>query len=75
MPTLGHGRTHMPRDNFGQTVIDSLGAVWALVCRISGSGNLEERLLEPSELEGEDEGYQLVDSKERVAEVEAKSRQ
>lgn len=61
----------MQRDHFGESVVYSLRAVWALICRVSGTGNLEEgQESVRSELKGDDEGYQLIDWDEVEAEEE-----
>lgn len=51
-------------------MVNSLRAVWALVCRVSGTGNLEEEASEPSGLKGDKEGWQVIDWNQKEAEEE-----
>lgn len=50
----------MAEDHLAKVWTHSLRAVWALVCRVSGTGNLDE-VLEPSEIEGDEDGWLLVE--------------
>jgi hypothetical protein len=69
MPMPGRGRTYIPREVFGKTAVDSLRAVWALVCRVSGTGNLEaEETSVRSGLNGDDEGWHFIDWNQSEAE-------
>lgn len=62
MAPLGRGRVSMPKDYIGEAILHSLRAVWALVCRVSGTGNLEnEEASVRSELKGAQQGYEQLE--------------
>lgn len=73
MPIPGRGRTYIPKEHFEKTVINSLRAIWALICRVSGTGNLDRQPSVRSELKGDEEGYQVVDWDGAAAEEEVES--